>query len=127
MESEAVSALGKGHEKQVTVERLRNGEPRLPKTVHLQSQAMEPDMTWDHVEAAWQEVSGLVKARWSRLVDDESMGFAGTKRATLAHMQKRYGLRVDDARQCMGGSQRRSRKAGDDRRFIEDDQDEDWD
>jgi len=84
-------------------------------------------MTWDHVEAAWREVSGLVKARWSRLVDDESMGFAGTKRATLAHMQKRYGLRVDDARQCMGGSQRRLGKLGDDRRFIEDEQDDDWD
>ncbi len=84
-------------------------------------------MTWNHVEAAWREVSGLMKARWNRFVHDESMGFAGSEKAALAHMRKRYGMRADDARRCIGGFDRRSRKPDDARRFIEDDEDEDED
>ncbi len=53
-------------------------------------------MSLNHVDAAWREIRGGVKAAWGSLVGDTQMRAAGRREATIARMRKRYGLSKEE-------------------------------
>jgi uncharacterized protein YjbJ (UPF0337 family) len=54
-------------------------------------------MNANHIDAAWREFRGVLKARWGMIVGDTESLTAGRREAAIARMQKRYGLSRDEA------------------------------
>ncbi len=48
-------------------------------------------MDWDRIEGGWKELSGHVKAQWSKLTDDDIKKIAGKRAQLESRIASRYG------------------------------------
>jgi uncharacterized protein YjbJ (UPF0337 family) len=54
-------------------------------------------MNWEQVEGKWQQLKGLVKAKWAKLTDNDLELIAGKRDQLIAKIQERYGIAREDA------------------------------
>lgn len=54
-------------------------------------------LNWDRIEGNWKRVAGNVRARWSKLTDDDMEVIAGRRDQLAGKIQKRYGVARDEA------------------------------
>jgi uncharacterized protein YjbJ (UPF0337 family) len=54
-------------------------------------------MNWDRIRGDWKQVTGKVKAHWSKLTDDDLGVIAGHREQLAGKIQERYGVAKDDA------------------------------
>jgi uncharacterized protein YjbJ (UPF0337 family) len=54
-------------------------------------------MNWDQVEGQWEEFKGTLKTKWAKLTDDDLLAISGNKDKLLGKLQKRYGLKRNQA------------------------------
>ncbi len=56
-------------------------------------------MNWDRVEGSWNELKGRVRVKWAKLTDDDIEAIAGKKDELVGRLQRRYGMKKDEAEQ----------------------------
>ncbi len=54
-------------------------------------------MTWDQLEAKWNEFAGSARAHWSKLTDDDWRTITGKKEHLISRVQERYSLAKEEA------------------------------
>jgi uncharacterized protein YjbJ (UPF0337 family) len=54
-------------------------------------------MSLNQIDAVWREIHGALKAGWGRVFGDAATHAAGRREATVARMQRRYGLTREEA------------------------------
>ena len=54
-------------------------------------------MNKDILSGQWKQIKGTVKAKWSKLTDDDLMTIEGRRDQLLGRIQERYGIAKDDA------------------------------
>ena len=55
-------------------------------------------MSWDQIEAKWDQFKGDVKSKWAKLTDDDLTEINGRRDQLEGRLQKRYGYAKDQAR-----------------------------
>jgi len=63
-------------------------------------------MNWDIIEGKWKQASGMAKAKWGKLTDDDLKAVAGKKDQLIGKLQERYGLAKDQAEKQLGDFER---------------------
>jgi len=53
-------------------------------------------MNWEHIEGHWKQFKGNIRARWSRISDDELDRIAGKRERLAGKLQERYGASRDE-------------------------------
>jgi uncharacterized protein YjbJ (UPF0337 family) len=62
--------------------------------------AFEPEdetMSWDQIEAKWDQFKGDVKATWAKLTDEDLKFVAGQRDRLVGKLHERYGTLKDQA------------------------------
>lgn len=54
-------------------------------------------MNWEHAVARWNQLKVQVKAKWSRLTDNDLEMIAGKRDHLVSKLQERYGIPSDEA------------------------------
>ncbi len=54
-------------------------------------------MNWDQVQGKWNELKGDVRAKWSKLTDDDLGVIGGKVDELVGRLQQRYGHTKDQA------------------------------
>lgn len=49
-------------------------------------------MTWDMIQAQWDEIKGRLSSRWGKLTSDDLFVIAGERDVLVGRIQQRYGL-----------------------------------
>lgn len=62
-------------------------------------------MSWDGIEADWEQRKNCVKQRWARLTDDQLNAIAGRRERLTGKIQEQYGISRDEAEKQLGAWQ----------------------
>lgn len=54
-------------------------------------------MNWDQIVGQWREAKGKLRAKWSKLTDDDLEAIGGRKDVLIGRLQQRYGHKKEDA------------------------------
>jgi uncharacterized protein YjbJ (UPF0337 family) len=54
-------------------------------------------MNWDRAEGNWKQFKRKIKEQWGKLTDDELDKIAGKRDQLVGRVQKRYGVKKDEA------------------------------
>lgn len=54
-------------------------------------------MTRSETRTRWQELTGAVRARWSKLTEDDVLSVRGNAERLIERLQLRYGMAREDA------------------------------
>ena len=54
-------------------------------------------MNWNQLEAKWKDYAGSARAHWSKLTDEDWQAITGKKEHLVARIQKRYGIKKEEA------------------------------
>jgi uncharacterized protein YjbJ (UPF0337 family) len=58
-------------------------------------------MNKDTLEGQWQQLSGVIKAKWGKLTDDDLKKAAGNRDYLLGKLHEQYGLARDVAERAL--------------------------
>jgi uncharacterized protein YjbJ (UPF0337 family) len=56
-------------------------------------------MNWEQVDGKWNQLKGLVRAKWSKLTDNDLEFIAGKRDQLVGKIQERYGIAREEAEQ----------------------------
>jgi len=54
-------------------------------------------MSWDQIEAKWDQIKGEVKSTWAKLTDDDLAYVSGKRDRLVGKLHERYGTLKDQA------------------------------
>lgn len=54
-------------------------------------------MNWEIAKGEWKQFKGKVQAQWGKLTDDQLDVIAGRRTELAGHLQKAYGVSLDEA------------------------------
>ena len=54
-------------------------------------------MNWDQVEGKWEQMKGSIKAKWSKLTDNDLDFINGKRDWLIGNIQERYSITRDEA------------------------------
>ena len=54
-------------------------------------------MTWEDIQANWEQLRGSVRSKWAALTDDDLRKVAGRRDWLISMLRERYGIARADA------------------------------
>jgi uncharacterized protein YjbJ (UPF0337 family) len=60
-------------------------------------------MNWTRIEAQWHQLAAQVKAKWSKLSDEDIKGVAGRRELLIGKIHEAYGMPRADVEQQIDG------------------------
>jgi uncharacterized protein YjbJ (UPF0337 family) len=75
-------------------------------------------MNWEQAKGQWNQIKGSVRAKWSKLTNDDLDVIAGERERLVGKIQERYGIAKEEAEKQIAGwnlsdaDTTRQRKAG---------------
>jgi len=54
-------------------------------------------MTWEDIQANWEQLRGSVRSKWAALTDDDLKKVAGRRDWLISMLRERYGIARADA------------------------------